>query len=104
MRYVMLISLGELTFIFELYEHLWAKEMKTLLLEIKACVQLAREEGMTSLPESTKQDFERRYSQLVQIGLAANPPPQKPPGQKGTPKKSDALNLLIRLQNYQDLI
>ena len=96
--------LRELTFIFERFEQLWAKEMKTLLLSIKACVQRAREQGMTSLPQASKQDFERRYRQLVQTGMAANPPPQKPIGKRGAPKKSDALNLLIRLHQYQDLI
>src|SRR5437763_8850103 len=96
--------LRELTFIFEHFEQLWAKEMKTLLLEIKAGVQRAREHGMTSLPQASKQDFERRYMQLVQTGMAANPPPQKPPGKRGAPKKSEALNLLIRLHQYQDLI
>src|SRR5947209_1762097 len=95
--------LRELTFIFEQFGQLWAKEMKTLLLEIKACVQRAREQGLTSLPESVKQDFERRYRHLVQTGMAANPPPQKPPGKRGAPKKSEALNLLIRLHQYQDL-
>ena len=31
-------------------------------------------------------------------------PPPKRPGKRGAPKKSEALNLLIRLQQYQDLI
>jgi len=96
--------LRELTFVFERFEQLWAKEMKALLLEIKACVQRAREQGMTSLPQVVKQDFERRYRELVQTGMAANPPPQKRTGKRGAPKKSDALNLLIRLHQYQELI
>jgi transposase len=96
--------LRELTFVFERFEQRWAKEMKALLLEIKACVQRAREEGTTSLPEVVKQDFARRYAHLVQTGMAANPPPPKRPGKRGAPKKSDALNLLIRLHQYQDLI
>src|SRR6266496_2235977 len=96
--------LRELTFVFERFEQRWAKEMKALLLEIKASVQRAREEGMTSLPQAVKQDFERRYTHLVQTGMAANPPPQKRAGKSGAPKKSDALNLLIRLHQYQDLI
>src|SRR5262249_17742692 len=89
--------LRELTFIFERFEQEWAKEMKALLLEIKASVQLARQQGATSLPESVKQDFERRYTELVQTGMAANPPPPKPVGKRGKPKKSDALNLLTRM-------
>jgi transposase len=36
--------------------------------------------------------------------MAANPPPPKRTGKRGAPKKSDALNLLIRLHQYQDLI
>ena len=59
---------------------------------------------MTSLPQAVKQDFERRAMHLVQTGMAANPPPQKRAGKRGAPKKSDALNLLIRLHQYQDLI
>ncbi len=96
--------LRELTFVFERFEQRWAKEMKVLLLEIKACVHRAREQGATSLPHVVKQDFERRYAQLVQTGMAANPPPHKRAGKRGAPKKSEALNLLIRLQQYQDLI
>jgi len=96
--------LRELTFVFERFEQEWAKEMKTLLLEIKASVQLAREQGATRLPESVKQDFDRRYNELVQTGMAANPPPPKPVGKRGKPKKSDALNLLTRMQQYQDMI
>jgi transposase len=78
--------------------------MKALLLEIEAKVEHARGEGQTCLSEATTQDFERRYRELIQTGMAANPPPQKPSGQKGQPKKSDALNLLIRLRQYEDMI
>jgi transposase len=96
--------LRELTFIWEQFDQGWAKEMKALLVEIKAAVEQARQQGSTSLPQLSQQDFERRYRELVQTGLAANPPPHKPPGQRGAPKKSEALNLLLRLQRYQDLI
>jgi transposase len=96
--------LRELTFIFEHFEQLWARDMKALLLEIKARVQQARDQGMTSLPEDVMQDFERCYTELVQTGMATNPPPQKRTGQRGAPKKSDALNLLIRLRQYQAMI
>jgi transposase len=96
--------LRELTFIFEHYDQGWAKEMKALLLEIKAAVDQAREQGRTSLSQVSKQDFERRCRELVQTALAANPPPPKRSGQRGVPKKSEALNLLIRLQQSPDLI
>lgn len=96
--------LRELTFVFERFDQRWATEMKALLLEIKACVQRAREEGMTSLPQTVTQDFERRSTHLVQTGMAATPPPPQRTGKRGPAKQSDALNLLIRLQQYQDLI
>jgi transposase len=96
--------LRELTFIFERFDQRWAQEMKALLLEIKACVHWAREHAMTRLPEEVITEAESRYLHLVQIGMAANPPPTKRMGKRGAPKKSDALNLLIRLQQYQDLI
>lgn len=96
--------LRELTFVFERYAQPWANEMKALLLEIKACVDWAREQGMTSLPEGVIAEAEHRYRSLVQTGMAANPPPAKRLGKRGAPKKSDALNLLIRLHQHQDLI
>ena len=96
--------LRELTFVFERFEQRWAKEMKALLLSIKACVHWAREQAMTSLPQAVIQEVERRYRHLVQTAMAANPPPPKRTGKRGAPKKSDALNLLIRLHQYQDLI
>jgi transposase len=96
--------LRELTFISERYAQPWAGEMKTLLLEIKACVEWAREQAMTDLPEEVIAEAESRYRHLVQIGMAANPPPPKRTGKRGSPKKSDALNLLIRLHEYHDLI
>lgn len=96
--------LRELTFVFERDAQRWAKEMKDWLLQLKVCVDWAREQGMTSLPEEVIALAEQRYRFLVQTGMAANPPPAKRIGKRGAPKKSDALNLLIRLHQHQDLI
>lgn len=96
--------LRELTFVFERYAQPWANEMKELLLDLKACVDWAREHAMTNLPEEVIAEAKHRYQSLVQTGMAANPPPAKRVGKRGAPKKSDALNLLIRLQQHQDLI
>jgi transposase len=92
----------ELTFIFEPHDPRWAKERKALLLCIKAGVQQAREQGRTSLSEPSQQDFERRCRELVQTRLAAHPAPPKRPAQRGAPKKSEALNLLIGLPQDPD--
>jgi transposase len=96
--------LRELTFVFGRYAQGWANDMKALLLEIKACVHWAGVQAMTSLPQEVLVEAQCRYQQLVQTGMAANPPPTKRTGKQGAPKKSDALNLLIRLHEYQDLI
>lgn len=56
------------------------------------------------MPEEVLAEVQRRYQQLVQTGMAANPPPTKRTGKRGAPKKSEALHLLIRLHEYQDLI
>jgi transposase len=96
--------LRDLTFVFEHFEQGWAKEMKALLKEIKASVDSARQQGATCLTEAVKADFQRRYGALVQTGLAANPPPTVRIGKRGALKKSDPLNLLLRMQQYQDQI
>jgi transposase len=96
--------LRELTFVSEQFHQDWAETLKTLLRDIHAQVQQAREQGMNCLPEKSKQEYERRYQELVQTGLAANPPPTQRQGQRGAIKKSDTLTLLIRLQKHQDLI
>ena len=44
------------------------------------------------------------YEELLALGLAANPPPERPPGQKGRLKQSPARNLLERLWMGQDAV
>ena len=96
--------LRELQFIVERYEQDWASEMMTLLVEIKTTVVIAQAAGETSLSFTQITDFERRYQQLIEAGLIANPPPpndlelSKP---KGRPKQSPPKNLLDRLKLHQ---
>jgi transposase len=96
--------LRELTFIHERYEQLWAKEMKKLLREIKACVDHERALGNACLPFPLQHEFGARYSRLVGQGLAANPAPERKKGQRGALRQGDARNLLLRLHHYQDQI
>jgi transposase len=46
--------------------------------------------------------FLTRYEALLVVGLAANPPPARPPRQRGRFKQSPARNLLERLWMGQD--
>ncbi len=96
--------LRELTFIHEHYHQHWAKEMKDLLLEIKAQVEQARSQGKAVLPRAMRQEYEERYLRLVEQGIAANPPPERKKGTRGPLRGDDVRNLLHRLRDYQALI
>lgn len=96
--------LRELTFIHEHYQQHWAKEMKALLLEIKAQVDVARAEGKAVLPRAMRQQYEERYQQVVAQGMAANPPLPRKKGTRDPLRGDDVRNLLRRLRDYQAMI
>jgi transposase len=92
--------LRELTFVEEQYHQPWAKELKALLLAMKAAVAQARTRGEQRLPDAERRTFLAHYDDLMAAGLAANAPPPSPerePGQRGRSKQSPARNLLERL-------
>jgi transposase len=89
--------LRELTFLEEQYQQAWAKELKTLLREMKAAVAQARTAGLRSLPPAVRAAFVTRYRAVLAAGHAANPPPVRRPHQRGRVKQSPARNLLERL-------
>jgi transposase len=94
--------LRELTFLEEEYHQAWAKDLKTLLLEMKAAVEQARTRGETRLGDAARGAFLTRYEELLAAGLAANPPPERRPRQRGRLKQSPARNLLERLWMGQE--
>ncbi len=94
--------LRELTFLEEEYHQTWAKDLKALLLEMKAVVERARTRGEPALPAAERCAFVVRYDHLLAAGLAANPPPERKPGQRGRVKQSPAWNLLERLMLGKD--
>src|SRR6266581_4759150 len=96
--------LRELTFIAEHYKQPWAQDIKDLLLEIKAQVDLVRAQGKAVLPRAMRQEYEARYLRLVEQGIAANPPPARKKGTRGPLRGDDVRNLLHRLRVYQALI
>jgi transposase len=89
--------LRELTFLEEQYHQGWAKELKSLLLEMKAAVEQTRAQGEYRLSLALRRTFVARYEALLASGLAANPPPQGSVRQRGRVKQSPARNLLERL-------
>ena len=89
--------LRELTFVEEQFEQPWAKDLKGMLLEMKAAVEQARTRGERRLDDGERHAFIRRYDDLMAQGLTANPRPERPPGRRGRLKQSPARNLLERL-------
>jgi transposase len=96
--------LRELTFVEEQYHQAWAKDLKGLLLEIKAAVESARAQHVNHLPAALRQAFVARYEALLADGLAANPPPERRVRRRGRIKQSPARNLLERLWLGQEQV
>lgn len=96
--------LRELTFLEEQYHQAWAKELKTVLLEMKAAVEQARQTGLQQLPVADRDRFVARYRTLLAAGHAANPPPERRPRQRGRVKQTPAQNLLERLWLGQEAV
>jgi len=95
--------LRELTFIEEALKQRWAKQMKALLLEMKAEVERAKALGQHALDALLLAPLLRRYDAILAEGYQANPPPRAPsqsePSKRtpGRAKQSPARNLLDRL-------
>lgn len=89
--------LRELTVVEEEYHQAWATKLKALLRVMKAAVEQTRTPGEQRLSAVERDAFVARYQELMAAGLAANPPPERPPGQKGRLKQSSPRNLLERL-------
>lgn len=100
--------LRELTAIEEHDKQLWATRMKDLLMEIKARVDTARDQGDTRLDDAVGAAFVARYQAIVAAGYAANPlPPPVPttvPKTRGRPKQRKARNLLDRLSRDEHAV
>ncbi len=96
--------LRELTFLEEHYRQSWAKDLKALLLEMKAAVEQARAAGQRHLALAARTAFVARYQALLTAGHAANPPPPRRPRQRGRVKQTPAQNLLERLWLGQEQV
>lgn len=96
--------LRELHFIDTQYQQAWAKDMTELLLEIKAAVHATPAPAMGLTPPECEA-FAQRYDAVVQLGFDTNRPPVSPPAgerrKRGRPKRSPAVNLLIRLRDFK---
>ena len=96
--------LRELKFEAEQHGQAWASQLSDLLIEIKAAVSQAVVESRTTLSAQQLQTFERRYTELVELGLQANPvlpAPSNGTPKRGRRKQSSTKNLLDRLRTHQ---
>jgi transposase len=97
--------LRDLTFVEEVMQQDWAREMKDLLLEIKAAVAQAKQAGLQQMEAEQMRQWDRRYQHVLQEGVAANAPDPPPSSvKKGRRKQNAAQNLLDRLFNDQQAV
>ncbi len=74
----------------------WAKDLSKFLLEIK--------EMSFSQRILNRNDIEKRYQNICELGNNTEPFPIKIPGIRGKPKKTKARNLVERLIKHQDAV
>lgn len=88
----------ELQGIYDGYKQDWAREMRGLIEEIYTYA--VQEKGRSPIRLG---ELERRYDEVVERGMAENPPPSST-GKRGKKKRTKALNLLIRLKAHKSEI
>ncbi len=98
--------LRELTWVIENEHQVWAQQMYDLLLDAKAAVDEARENGKTSLELEQLTGFLLRYNIAIALGYGENPffevwEPEPKSKKRGRPKKTKPRNLLERLNRYR---
>jgi len=95
--------LRELTFVEEELKQPWARNMKDLLLEMKAEVEQTKMQGKGKVDLPVLAGLLRRYDEILLEGYQANPPPPPPMKSEhnkrkpGRAKQNPARNLLDRL-------
>lgn len=91
--------LRELTFIIDAHNYAWARQMKSLLRE--ACIEVSKS-AEKRLSDEALTRLQKRYRATLTRGAKELPPiPPKPSGKRGKIAKSDAHNLLERLQKHE---
>ena len=89
----------ELRFLHEHDKQQWALDLKDHLLACHSTVEEARATGATSFPPEVIERLTATSHQLIETGLAAQPPPSSPlPKKPGKVKPTKAKNLLDRLE------
>jgi transposase len=94
--------LRELTFVVDSNGYAWAVNMKKLLQETSAKISRRKSK---KLSQREYKNLQKRYRNILTRGEKQLPPiPERRKGQKGKIAKSDAHNLLERLQQYEQSV
>jgi len=94
--------LRELAFIVDSNQYRWARNMKKLLRE--TCGIIAKRDAKC-LTDKEYANLQKRYRNILTRGVKEMPKiPEKPKGKRGKIAKSDAHNLLERLQKYETAV
>ena len=99
--------LRRLKFLEERYPQAWVTELADLLVEMKDAVDTARQASLTCLTSEQLITFDSSYDRLVEQGLQANAPPERPenqPKKRGRIKQSPAKNLLDEFQVHKESV
>jgi len=95
-------NLRYLSDIYENYHQEWAKSMIDLLIDIKKRVDILKDAGNTYMESNEIINWQEKYHKIIKDGI--NEDNQKSPKvfskKTGKPKRSKALNLLLKLQKY----
>lgn len=96
----------ELIFIEETTKQPWAKEMQTVLLDLKTLTEQAREAGQARLDKQVVGEAKHRYREVIKRGELAHPPPAEVTAspRRGRRKQSAARNLLDRFIKHEDAV
>ncbi len=95
--------LRELERIIETTNQEWAHKMKALFLEsndLRNAYMLKRQK----IPKTNAEELEARFYEILRMGFEKNPEPEKPPNQKGKPKRNRSLNLLRRFREDPEAV
>ena len=96
--------LRDLTAAGEATDQPWPHQLSALLLKIKVAVDQARTAGLRQLPPRRAEAFVRRYQQLIEAALPANPAPPPVRGRQGRQREGPLRSLLLRLKNHQPAV
>lgn len=92
----------ELTFIQERFNQNWAGELRTLLFKMNRAKDKALAKSKSGLSVASLNRYRKKYEQLIEKGLKANPFEPPPEKKKGRDKKSKPRNLVERLRDYKE--